>query len=104
MIALLSFLALLEPRVQFLRCEERGAIDALHLRPLGVAFPISTGQRQKLERAQAVRVRHVRPKTEINEWRTVDVINADYSAGFFVDQFALQWLFTFGKDAHRLGL
>src|SRR5260370_29832913 len=104
MIALLSFLALLPPRVKFLRPEQSSAIDALHLRPLRVAFPVGTGQRQELESAQAVRVRHVRPQAKIYERRTVDVIDTDDRAGLFVDQFALQRLFTFGKDAHRLGL
>src|SRR5947208_12162074 len=44
MIALLSFLALLQPTVEFSLSEERRAIDALHLRPLRIAFPVRTGQ------------------------------------------------------------
>src|SRR5712692_501061 len=104
MIALLSFFALFQPRLEFLRREERRAVDALHLRSLSVAFPVRTGQRQKLERAQTVRVRHMRPETKINERRTVDVIHADDLPGLFVNQFALQRLFTFGEDAQRLGL
>src|SRR5712692_10079350 len=67
MIALLSFLALLEPGIEFFRREERRAVDALHLRPLSVPLPISAGQRQKLERAQAICIRHVRPETKIYE-------------------------------------
>ena len=104
MIALFGFFALLEPGVEFLRRKERRAIDALHLRLLGVAFPVSARERQHLERAQPIRIRHVRPQTEIDERRTIDVIDADNLAGFLVDQFALQRLVTFGKDSQCFSL
>src|SRR2546425_5804000 len=99
MIALFGFLTLLQPGIQFLLREEGRAIDGLHLRTFSVAFPISAGGGQQLERAQAIRVRHMWSKTEINEWRTIDVIDADRFAGLFVDQFTLQWLVACFKDA-----
>src|SRR5204863_8342084 len=90
MVTLLSFLTLLQPTVEFSLSEERRAIDALHLRALCIAFPVGAGQRQKFERFQTVRVRDVRTKTEIDERRTVDVIDADVSASLLIDQFTLQ--------------
>src|SRR5436853_2659508 len=102
MIALLGFFTLLQPRIQFFRREESRAIDALHLRASGVAFPISARQRQQLERAQTIRVRHVRSKTEIEEWRTIDVIDADGLAGLLVDKFTLQGFIALSKDAQCL--
>src|SRR5437660_2703831 len=99
MIAFLGFFTLLQPPIQFFLREESRAVDALHLRPFGVAFPISARQRQQLERAQAIRVWHVRSKTEIDEWRTIDVINADRFAGLLVDQLTLQGFVAFSKDA-----
>ena len=44
MIALLSFFALLEPRIQFFLGEKSSSIDALHLWPLGIAFPVGAGE------------------------------------------------------------
>src|SRR5438105_860852 len=64
MIALLGFCTLPQPPIQFFLGEESRAVDALHLRPFGVAFPISARQRQHLKRAQTIRVWHVRSKTE----------------------------------------
>ena len=51
MIALLGFFSLLQPRVQFVLREESRPIDALHLWPFGVAFPVGTRQRKKFESA-----------------------------------------------------
>src|SRR5438128_11098246 len=103
-IALLGFLALFEPRIQFFLSKERRPIDALNLRPLSVTFPVRTSELQQLESFQAIRVRHVRAQTEIDERRAVDVINADRLAGFFIDKLALQWFIAFTEDAQRFGL
>ena len=43
----------------------------------------------------------MRPETEIDERRAVDVIDADCLAGFFVYEFAFQRLIAFVKDAQR---
>src|ERR1700682_2055114 len=94
MISFLSFLALLEPGVQFFLREESGAVDALHLRILSVAFPVSAGKGQQLERSQLVGVRHVWTETEVNERRIVDVVNANNFAGLLVNQLAFQRLFA----------
>src|SRR5437763_2413827 len=85
MVTLLSFLTLFQPTVEFSLSEERRAVDALHLRTLRIAFPVSAGQRQKLESFQAIRIRHVRAEPEIDERRTVDVIDAEVSASLLVD-------------------
>src|SRR5207302_3914987 len=45
---------------------------------------------------------HVRSKTEIDEWRTIDVIDADRFAGLLVDQFTLQGFVALSKDAQCL--
>jgi hypothetical protein len=82
MIALLSFFALLQPRIELFLREESRAVNALHLRLRSVAFPVSAGERKQLERAQLVRVRHVWTETEIDERRAVDVIDADVSPAF----------------------
>src|SRR5215831_19546902 len=74
MIALLSFFTLLQPPVEFFLGEERRAVDTLHLRTLGIAFPIGAGKRKQFEGFQPIGVRHVRAETKINERRTVDVI------------------------------
>ena len=44
MITLLGFFTLLQPGIKFLLRKERRAIDALHLRPFGVALPVSSRQ------------------------------------------------------------
>ena len=41
MIALLCLFTLLQPRIEFLLREEGRAVDPLHLRLRGVAFPVS---------------------------------------------------------------
>ncbi len=67
MIALLSFFALFQPRVQFFLREKRSSVDPLHLRPFRVPFPVSARQRQQLERFESICVRHVRAETKIDE-------------------------------------
>src|SRR5437762_11138683 len=104
MVTLLSFLTLFQPTVEFSLSEERRAVDALHLRTLSIAFPVSAGQRQKLESFQAIRVRYVRTKTEIDERRTIDVIDADVSPSLLVDQLAFQRFITFIEAAQRFRL
>ena len=44
MITLLGFFTLLQPGIKFLLRKECRAIDALHLRPFGVALPVSSCQ------------------------------------------------------------
>src|SRR2546425_6535570 len=104
MIALLSLFTLLEPPVQFLLREKSSSIDALHLRPFSITLPVGAGERKQLESFQAIRIRHMRPKTEIDERRTVNVIDAHRFAGFLVDQLALQRLITVIEDAQRFSL
>src|SRR5205814_9535016 len=94
MIALLSFFALLEPRFQFFLREKSSAIDTLHLRPFSIALPIGAGERKQLKSFQAICIRHMRAEAEIEEWRAVNVIDADRCDGFLIDQFALQRLIT----------
>ena len=60
MIALLSFFALLEPRIQFFLREKSSSIDALHLGPFRIALPVGAGERKQLKSLQAIRIRHVR--------------------------------------------
>src|SRR2546429_691973 len=102
MIALLSFFALLEPRIQFFLREKRSAIDALHLRPFSITLPIGAGERKQLKSFQAISIRHMRTQAKIEERRTVNVINANRCASFLVDQFALQRLITLIEDSQRL--
>src|ERR1041385_5169431 len=98
MISLLCLFALLQPRVELFLREERRAVDALHLRLRGVAFPVSAGERKQLERAQLVRVRNVWTETEVDKGRAVDVIDAHLLTSLFVDQLTLQRLFAFAKN------
>src|SRR5580765_2906648 len=46
MIALFSLFALLQPGLELFLSEEGGAVDALHLRPFSVTFPVSTSKGQ----------------------------------------------------------
>src|SRR5882672_3592883 len=103
-ISLFSLFALLQPRVQLFLRKEGRAVDALHLRLRGITLPISARKRKQLERAQLVGVGHVGAKTEINEWRIVDVINADRFAGLLINQFTLQRLVALLKNPQCLGL
>src|SRR5947209_11500427 len=102
MVSLFCFLALLEPSVKFLLSEEGCAVDALHLRAFGIAFPISSGEAEKFERPQLVCVGHVRPKTEIYEGRAFNVIDAHARASLLVNQLALQRLVTLLKETQSL--
>src|SRR2546429_5039065 len=95
MIALLGFLSLFQPGVQLFLGKERSSINALHLRPFSVAFPVSAGERQQFKGAQTISVWHMGPETKINKRRAIDVIDADSLAGFLVDEFALQGLAAF---------
>src|SRR6185437_7051579 len=103
MISLLSLFALLEPNVKLFLRKERRAVYALHLRQRRIALPVSAGQRQQFEGPQLVGIWHVRTKTEIDERRVVDVIDTDRFACLFVNQFALQGLFTLFEDSQCLG-
>ena len=53
MVALLGLFELLEVLVQILLGEERGAVDALQLRVVLVAFPVGAGDGEQLERFDA---------------------------------------------------
>src|ERR1044072_5937264 len=97
MIALLSFFTLLEPCIELFLREKSRAVDPLHLLLRRVAFPVSAGERQQLERLQLVSVRNVWTKTEVDDRRAVDVIDAHEVAGFFVDQLTLQRLVALAK-------
>ena len=104
MIALLSFFALLEPRFQFFLREKSSAIDALHLRPFSIALPIGAGERKQLKSFQAICIRHMRAEAEIEEWRAVNVIDADTFACFLIDQFTLQRFVALIENAQRFRL
>src|SRR5689334_13735904 len=104
MIAFLSFFALLQPRIELFLGEESRAVDTLHLRQRCIAFPVSAGERKQFESAQLVRVGNMWAKTEIDERRAVDVVDAHLLACLFVDQFTLQRLFAFSKNTQRLVL
>src|SRR5215210_3188572 len=97
MISLLSFFALLEPRIEFFLRKESRAVDALHLLLRRIAFPVSARERKQFESAQLVRVRNVWTKTEVNKRRAFYVIDAHEVARFLVDQFTLQRLVAFAK-------
>src|SRR5436190_22527765 len=103
MITLLGFFALLKPGVEFFLSKERYPIDALHLRPLRITFPVRAGERKQLESFQTVGVRHVRAEAKVDERRAVDVINAYLLAGLFINQLALQRLVPFIKYTQGLG-
>src|ERR1700752_1203954 len=104
MVTLLSFFTLLQPRIQLFLREERGAVNALHLRLRRIAFPVSAGKREQFKCTQFVRVRNVWTETEIDERRTVYVVDTNEIAGLFIDQFTLQRFITFTKYAQRLVL
>src|ERR1051326_8562459 len=101
MIALLCFYTLLEPLIELFLREESRAVDALHLRLRRVALPVRARERKQFERLQLVRIGHVWTKTKVDERRAVDVIHADKVARLLVDQFTLQRLVTFAKNAQR---
>ena len=67
MIALLGFLEHREIIVEFLLGFECGAVNALELRILFVAFVVSARHVRELERADVSRAHHVRPGAEIDE-------------------------------------
>ena len=103
-VAALGLLALFDPRVEFFLSGEGRAVDALHLRALRVAHPVSAGEREQLERLQTVRVRHVRAEAEVQEGRAVNVIDAHLCAALVGDQLALQRLLAVAEDSQRLFL
>ena len=82
MIALLRFLEHREVIVEFLFRFERGAVNALQLRILFVAFVVSAGDARELERADVSRAHDVRAGAKIDE--VAAAIERDFSsAGMF---------------------
>ncbi len=67
MIARLDLFQPLEVRVEILRVEEGGAIDALQLLVLLIAQPVRAGDGRHLERLHAAGRRHMRPAAEVGE-------------------------------------
>ena len=81
---------------------KRNAIYPLHLLVLGVAFPVSPGQGEQLERLQFARVRNMRAQAKVYERRTVDVINTCCIGHFLFDQFRLEGFISFLEDVEDL--
>jgi hypothetical protein len=102
MIATFGFFALLEPRVELVLLRECDPVDALHLLIVRIAFPVRTGDREKLECLKLTRVRNVRPETEIDELRIVDVVDARRVGNLLIDQLALERLFALFEDVEDL--
>src|SRR2546430_17344263 len=67
MVALLRFLQHREVVVEFLLCLEGGAVNALELRILVVAFIISAGEAGELERADVSGAHDMRAGAKIDE-------------------------------------
>ncbi len=88
MIALLGFFQALQVCVLILLAEERRAVDALQLGIVLVAFPISAGDREQLERFESRGGRHVRTAAKIDEVRTERVLGENV-VGAFLDQLVL---------------
>jgi hypothetical protein len=66
MVALLGLLELREVGLELLVVAPGRAVDALQLLVLLVAAPVGAGHAHELERAELVRVRHVRAATEVH--------------------------------------
>ena len=66
MIAFLGFLALLEPRVEALLVEERGAVDPLQRLVLRVAAPVRRRRAQELDHADLAGRRAVRAEAKVD--------------------------------------
>ena len=103
-IAPLRLLSLAEPRLQLGESREGGAVDALHLRPLRVAFPVGAREREEAEGVEPVGARHVRTETEVHEWGAVDAVEAHPLAALVLDQLALQGLAALREEAQHRGL
>jgi len=73
---------------EILLVEEGGAIDALKLLIVLVAFPVGAGDGQQLERFELGRVGHVRPAAEIDEVRAERILGEDF-VGAFLDELTL---------------
>ena len=103
-IALLRFFELVQVLVEFLLCEPRGAVDALQLLVLLVAFPVGAGDGQQLERFDLRSVRDVRTAAEIDEMRAESVFGKDIVGPLFdeLDLHGLIHLPVLGK-AFRFG-
>ncbi len=78
-VALLGFFQLREVCVQIFLAEERGAVDALQLRVVLVAFPVRAGDREQLERFDARGRGHVRAAAKIDEMRSERVFGEDFA-------------------------
>ena len=87
-VAPLGFLQPVQVLVQFLLGEEGGAVDALQLLVVLVAFPIGAGDGEQLEGFDLRGVGHVRPAAEIDKVRAEGVFAEDV-AGALGDQLAL---------------
>src|SRR5690606_38504004 len=66
-VAAFGFFNELEVLLELFLGEERGGVDALQLLPLGVPFPVGTGNAQQLEGPDGPGTGNVRAAAEVNE-------------------------------------
>ncbi len=104
MVALFRFLTLTNPIFELLLSRECGAVDALHLILLGIAFPICARESQKFESLDLPGVRHMRTEAEVDERRVVYVVDARGAVDLLVDQFTLERFLTLLEDLEDLRL
>src|ERR1700722_17677920 len=93
-LAMVALLCLFEPSeilVKLFLVKKSRAINALKLRVLFVALPISSGDREQLERLQLFGRRHMWTTAEVNEIRTQSVLGENVS-GALRNQLALHRL------------
>ena len=98
MVALLGLLDLGDVCLQVLLVEERSAVDALEHRAVGAAFPVGTGDREQLERADLAGVRDVRPAAQVDELALAIEAQDAELVQLFVDVLDLERLAQVGDE------
>ena len=103
MVALLGLFDLGDVGLELFLVEERRAVDALEHLAIGVALPVSPGDREQLERPDLAGVGNVRPAAEVDKFALAIKAQDAVLVQLVVDMLDLQRLTQVGDELPRLG-
>src|SRR5262245_63689081 len=103
MVALLGLLDLRDVSVQVFLVEERRAVNSLEHWPVGLAFPVSAGNRKQLERAHLAGMRNVRPSAKVDKFPLAVKAQHAELVQLVVDVLDLEGLTQVGDEAAGIG-